>query len=204
MGGMHFGRMLPIQPGMGVIPPPPPLPPIPAQLEEEATPRSPPRGIASYPKADQEYEHPSSSDDGVQVEAEESRLEEVHHEDLEDEYGVKAIEEERLGTPHPLPPLPRSTHPPIPTGRPPPLPPIGQRPRSKRRLPLGEADPLKQSCRPRDPHPIRERQVLPWLRSSVPQSLEPSDLAATRQWEQPLILSWSLDLHDSGDLSGSR
>ena len=40
--------------------------------------------------------------------------------------------------------------------------------------------------------------------SSVPQSLEPLDLAATRQWEQPSILSGSLDLHDSGDLSGSR
>src|SRR5260221_6696699 len=131
MGGMGFG-MLPIQPGMGggVIPPPPLPPPIPAPPEEEATPRSPPRGIASssYPESDQEYEHPSSSDDGVQVEAEESELEEVRHEDLEGEYGVEAVEEERLETPLPPPPTPRPTRPPIPTGRPPPIPPIGRRP----------------------------------------------------------------------------
>jgi len=139
MGGMHFGRMLPIQLGMGVIPPPPPPPPIPARLEEEATPRSPPRGIASYPESDQEYEHPSSSDDGVQVEAEESELEEVRHEDLEDEYSVEAIEEERLGTPRPLPPPPRSTRPPIPTGRPPPLPPIGRRPSLEATLASGRS-----------------------------------------------------------------
>lgn len=221
MGGMRFG-MLPIQPGMGVVPPPPP-PPIPTRSEEEATLRSPPRGIARYPESDQEYEHPSSSDDGVHVEAEESELEEVLHEDLEDEYGVEDVEEEMLGTPPPPPPLPRSTRPPIPAGRPPPIPPIGRRPSLEATLASGRSGSFETiTSAPRPPvrqgtsdfvmveaeevqlaHPAlssRGLQTLP----SVPQSLEPSDLTASSQWEQPSIPSGSLDLHDSVDLSASR
>ena len=68
---------------MGVVPPPLP-PPIPTRTKEEVMLRSPPCGIAHYPKSDQEYEHLSSSDDGAHVKAEESELEEVHHEDLEE------------------------------------------------------------------------------------------------------------------------
>ena len=221
MGGMRFG-MLPVQPGMGVVPPPPP-PPIPTRSEEEATPRSPPRGIARYPESDQEYEHPSSSDDGVHVEAEESELEEVRHEDLEDEYGVEDVEEEMLGTPPPPPPPPRSTRPPIPAGRPPPIPPIGRRPSLEATLASGRSGSFETiTSAPRPPvrqgtsdfvmveaeevqlaHPAlssRGLQILP----SVPQSLEPSDLTASSQWEQPSIPSGSLDLHDSIDLSASR
>ena len=222
MGGMRFG-MLPIQPGMGAVPPPPP-PPIPTRPVEEATPRSPPRGIAGYPDSDQEYEHPSSSDDGVNVEAEESELEEVRYEDLEDEYGIEDVEEERLGTPPPPPPPPRSTRPPIPTGRPPPIPPIGRRPSLEATLAAsgrsGSFDTITSAPRP----PVRqgtsdfvmveaeEVQLAhpalssrgPQTLSSVPQSLEPSDLAATGQWDLPSIPSGSLDLHDSGDLSASR
>ena len=216
MGGMRFG-MLPIQPGMGVgaIPPPPPPPPIPAQPEEEATPRLPPRGIASssYPESDQEYEHPSSSDDGVQVEAEESELEEVRHEDLEDEYGVEAVEEERLETPPPPPPPPRSTRPPIPKGRPPPIPPIGRRPSLEATLASGRSGSFETiTSTPRPPLRqgtldfvmVEAEEVQIAHLSSAPQSLEPSDLAATGQWEHPSFSSGSLNLHDSGDLSASR
>lgn len=214
MGGMRFG-MLPIQPGVGVgvgvIPPPPRIRP-----EEEATPRSPPRGIpsSSYPESEEEYEHPSSSDDGVQVEAEESELEEVRHEDLEDEYGVEAVEEERLGTPPPPPPpLPRSTRPPIPTGRPPPIPPTGRRPSLEATLASGRSGSFETiTSTPRPPFRqgtsdfvmVEAEEVQIAHLSSAPQSLEPSDLAGTGQWEQPSISSGSLDFHDSGDLSASR
>ena len=222
MGGMRFG-MLPVQQGIGVVPPPPP-PFIPTRLEEEATPRSPPRGIAGYPESDQEYEHPGSSDDGVKVEAEESELEEVRYEDLEDEYGVEEVEEEGLGTPPPPPPPPRSTRPPIPTGRPPPIPPIGRRPSLEATLAAsgrsGSFETITSAPRP----PVRqgtsdfvmveaeEDQLAhpalssrgPQTLSSVPQSLEPPDLAATGQWDLPSIPSGSLDLHDSSDLAASR
>jgi myosin tail region-interacting protein MTI1 len=229
MGGMRFG-MLPIQPGMGVVSPPPP-PPIPTRLEEEATPRSPPRTIppprqptARYSESDQEYEHPNSSDDGVQVEAEESELEEVHHEDLEDEYGVEDVEEDQWGAPPPPPP-PRSTRPPVPSSRPPPIPPIGRRPSLEVSLSSGRTgsfDTITSVPRP----PARqvtsdfvmveaeEALLAPPAQSSrgpqplpsVPPSLEPSDLAGTGYWELPSIPSGSLELHDSGvasDLSGS-
>jgi hypothetical protein len=230
MGGMRFG-MLPIQPGMGMVSPPPP-PPIPARLEEETTPRSPPRAIplprpptARYSESDQEYEHPSSSDDGVQVEADESELEEVRHEDLEDEYGVEDVEEERMGSPPPPPP-PRSTRPLVPSARPP-IPPIGRRPSLEVPLASGRSgsfDTITSVPRP----PVRpaasdfvmveaeEAQLAPpvpssrgtWPLSSAPPPLpvEPSDLAGTGQWELPSIPSGSLELYDSGvasDVSGS-
>lgn len=225
MGGMRFG-MLPIQP--------PPPPPIPVRLEEESTPRPPPRAIAPprqttapyYSESDQEYEHPSSSDDGVQVEAEESELEEVHHEELEDEYGVEAVEEESLGTPPPPPPPPRSTRPPVPSARPP-VPPTARRPSAE--LPLapgrsGSFDTITSVPRPLPPvhqtasdfvmvetdeaqfaPPARPSRGLPptWSASLAPSSLplESADLAAsTGQWELPSIPSGSLDLGlgDSG------
>jgi hypothetical protein len=88
MGGMRFG-LLPTQPSIAPVSTPPPS--IPVRLEEEATPRSPRRDIvpprqstAYYHESEQEYEQPSSSDYGVQVEAEESELEEVGHGNLED------------------------------------------------------------------------------------------------------------------------
>jgi myosin tail region-interacting protein MTI1 len=140
MGGMRVG-MLPVHPGIGVALPPPP--PVPVRREEEVTPRSPPRAIRPPPsqpaallsESDYAYEHPSSSDDGIQVEAEESEIEEVRHEDLEDEYdvGVATEEEEqapqRLPSPPPPPPPPppRATRPPIPSARPPIPPPTGRR-----------------------------------------------------------------------------
>ncbi|KAH9168717.1 hypothetical protein EDB89DRAFT_1562439 [Lactarius sanguifluus] len=229
MGGMRFG-MLPIQPGMVVGSPPPP-PPVSTRREEEATPREPPRTIPPPPEpvalqseSDYEYEHPSSSDDGVHVEAEESELEEVYHEDLEDEYGVQEVEDEDDEPLPPPPPPPRSTRPLIPSARPPPIPPAVRRP-STEQVPstppprTGSVDTLTSIPRP----PVRQAtsdfvmvepedaQLVPARRGPpprsappVPESLEP---ASTGQWELPSIPSGSLDFGDSGatsDLSASR
>ena len=101
MGGMRFG-MLPVQPGTTSVTPPPP-PPIPVRPEEEATPRSPLRDIAPprqpeayYHEYEQEYEQPSSSDDGVQVEAGECGFEEVGHGDLEDGCNNGGVEGDKV------------------------------------------------------------------------------------------------------------
>ena len=127
MGGMRFG-MLPVPPGMGVTLPSPPVP-----TRRPTIPPPPTQPAALPAESDQEYEHPSSSDDGVQVEAEESELEEVSHEDLEDEYDVETAEEEELTMPLPLQPPPppappRATRPPVPSARPPVPPTTGRRP----------------------------------------------------------------------------
>ena len=219
MGGMRFG-MLPIQPGMGVTSPSPP-PPGPVRREEEATPRepsrtipSPPEPVALSPESDYEYEHPSSSDEGVHVEAEESELEDVYHEDLEDEYGVEEAEGVLVETKGPFtpppPPPPRSTRPPIPSARPPPVP-TGPPPRS------GSVDTLTSIPRP----PVRqatsdfvmidadEAQPAPPARRAPPSRTIPDlseSVVATGQWELPNIPSSSLDFGDSGatsDLSAS-
>ncbi|KAH9035608.1 hypothetical protein EDB84DRAFT_1485222 [Lactarius hengduanensis] len=228
MGGMRFG-MLPIQPGMVVGSPPPP-PPVSTRREEEATPREPPRTIPPPPEpvalqseSDYEYEHPSSSDDGVHVEAEESEIEEVYHEDLEDEYGVQEVEDEDEEPLPPPPPPPRSTRPPIPSARPPPVPPAGRRP-STDQVPstppprTGSVDTLTSIPRP----PVRQAtsdfvmvepedaQLVPARRGPPPRSAPPApelELASTGQWELPSIPSGSLDFGDSGatsDLSASR
>lgn len=228
MGGMRIG-MLPMQPGMVVGSPPPP-PPVSTRREEEATPREPPRTIPPPPEAvalqsesDYEYEHPSSSDDGVHVEAEESELEEVYHEDLEDEYGVQEVEDEDEEPLPPPPPPPRSTRPPIPSARPPPVPPAGRRP-STEQVPstppprTGSVDTLTSIPRP----PVRQAtsdfvmvepedaQLVPARRGPPPRSAPPApelELASTGQWELPSIPSGSLDFGDSGatsDLSASR
>jgi myosin tail region-interacting protein MTI1 len=234
MGGMRLG-MLPVHPGIGVAPPRPP--PVPVRREEEATPRPPPRAIpppsqsAALPsESDQAYEHPSSSDDGVQVEAEDSELEEVRHEDLEDEYDVEDVEEEEQ-TPQlpPLPPPPRATRPPIPLARPP-VPPTGRRlstevpstpsprsgsfdtvtsvPRHATRqsasdFVMVEAEEAQTSL------PARPLRGPPPPRSAppAPQLLDPAGGSSTSQWELPSIPSGSLDFSDSGgaasDLSAS-
>ncbi|KAI9452450.1 hypothetical protein F5148DRAFT_1236118 [Russula earlei] len=217
MGGMRLG-MLPIQPGVSSPPPPP----IPVRREEESTPRSPPRAIAPprqpathYSESDQEYEHPSSSDDGVQVEAEESELEEVLHEDLEDEYVVETRRRRH----------PRSTRPPVPSARPP-VPPTGRNPSietppvgarsgsfdtitSVPRAPAHQATSDFVMVEAEEAHfaptawPSRGPPPTLW---TVPPPLESSDLGATGHWELPSIPSGSLDLGDSGlasDLSGS-
>lgn len=220
MGGMRFG-MLPVQPGATSVTPPPP--PIPVRPEEEATPRSPLRDIAPprqpeayYHEYEQEYEQPSSSDDGVQVEAEESELEEVRHEDLEDEYDDEGVEEQ-LATPLPPPPPPRSTRPPVPSTRPtlPVIPPslVPGRSGSFSTITSAARPPVRQSVsdfvmvEPEEaplPSPVRLRGHVPqW---SVPPPQESSDLAGSGQWELPSIPSGSLDLGNSvivGDLSGS-
>ena len=210
MGGMRVG-MLPTQPGIAPVSTPPPS--IPA---EEATVRSPQRDIvpprqpaAYYHESEQEYEQPSSSDDGVQVEAEESELEEVRHEDLEDEYDSAGVEGETPVVPPPPPP--RSTRPPIPTTRPP-VPPSLQPGRSGS---IGTIMPV-----PRPPvrqsvsdfvmvEPEEAPLPLPTLHSRVPSRQWPlhppqesSDLSGSGQWELPSIPSGSLDL-GTGDLSGS-
>ncbi|KAI0301130.1 hypothetical protein B0F90DRAFT_1668005 [Multifurca ochricompacta] len=228
MGGMRLG-MLPIHHGVGVAPPPPP-PSASVRHEEEATPRSSPRAFppsrqpsALQSESDQEYEHPSSSDDGVQVEAEESELEEVLHEDLEDEYSVEEAdeEEEEVSPSPPPPPPPRSARPPVPSGRPPVLP-TGRRPSTE--IPLTppprsvSVDTVTSAPRP----PIRqapsdfvmveaeEAQPAPpaWPLHSppppprtAPPPPESYDLAGTGQWELPSIPSGSLDLGDSGAIS---
>ena len=222
MGGMRFG-ILPAQPGITSVTPPPP-PPVPARLEEEATPRSPPRDIAPprqpaahYHEYDQEYDQPSSSDDGVQVEAEESELEEVRHEDLEDEYD-EGVEEELLRTPSPPPPPPpRSTRPPVPSSRPIPAIPLSLVPGRSGSFstitPAGRP-PARQSVsdfvmvEPEEaplPSPVRHSHA-PVPQWSTPPPQESSDLAASGQWELPSIPSGSLDMGNSvitGDLSGS-
>ena len=119
MGGMRFGMI----PGASPVPNhPSPAP----KREEDPTPATPSRAIPParqhQPPADPESEAESNpmSDDGVQVEAEESEAEEVLYEDaLEEEY-VEQAEEEEL----PPPPPSRSARPPIPTGRPPIPPPV--------------------------------------------------------------------------------
>jgi hypothetical protein len=208
MGGMRFG-MLPIQP------------PAPVRREEEATPRSPsrtipspPEPVALSPESDYEYEHPSSSDEGVHVEAEESELEDVYHEDLEDEYGVEEAEGVLVETKGPFtpppPPPPRSTRPPIPSARPPPVP-TSPPPRS------GSVDTLTSIPRP----PVRqatsdfvmieadEAQSAPPARRGPPSRTAPDlseSIVGTGQWELPSIPSSSLEFGDSGatsDLSAS-
>ena len=211
MGGMRFG-MLPVQP---------PPPPAPVRREEEATPRELPRNILPPPapvalpsESDYEYyEHPSSSDDGEHVEAEESELEEVRHEDLEDEYDVEDVEEEmEVGIPPPPPP-PRSTRPPIPSARPPPVPSTPP-PRS------GSADTLTSIPRPpvrqatsdfvlieaedAQPAPSARRGPPPRTAPPVPELSE--SVVATGPWELPSIPSSSLEFGDGGatsDLSAS-
>jgi myosin tail region-interacting protein MTI1 len=212
MGGMRVG-MLPTQPSIARVstPPPPPIP------EEEATPLSPRRDIvpprqpaAYYHESEQEYEQPSSSDDGVQVEAEESELEEVGHEDLEDEYDNGGVEGETPVVPPPPPP--RSTRPPIPTTRPP-IPPSLQPGRSGSNSTITPVPrPLvRQSASdfvivdpeeaPLPPPTLHSR--VPSHQWSVHLSQESSDLAGSSQWELPSIPSGSLDL-GTGDLSWSE
>jgi hypothetical protein len=220
MGGMRFG-MLPIQPGMGMASPPPP-PPAPVRREEEATPRSPPRTIpppaepvAPHSESDYEYEHRSSSDDGVHVEAEESELEDVDHEDLEDEFGVEEAEEGvevEQPFPPPPPPPPRSTRPPIPSARPPPVPSTPP-PRT------GSVDTLTSIPRPpvrqatsdfvlieaEDAQPAHSARRGPPPRSAPP-APDLTESVVASQWELPSIPSSSLEFGDSGatsDLSAS-
>jgi hypothetical protein len=220
MGGMRFG-MLPIQPGIVSVTPPPP-PPIPVRPEEEATPRSPPRDIspprqpaAYYHEYEQEYEQPSSSDDGVHVEAEESELEEVRHEDLEDEYDGEGVEERIEAPSPPPPPPPRSTRPPIPPARPSiPMSLLPGRSGSFSTITPGSRPPVRHSVsdfvmvEPEEaplPSPSRYSRV-PSAQWSAPPPLESSDLAGSGQWELPSIPSGSLDLGNNvitGDLSGS-
>ncbi len=218
MGGMRVG-MLPTQPGIAPVSTPP-RPTIPARPEEEMTPRSPPRDIAPprlpatyYHESEQEYERPSSSSDGVQVEAEESEFEEVQREDLEDEYGDRSVEEE---TPVVRPPPPpRSTRPPIPTTRPP-IPPsllpgrsgsfgtITPPPRPPVRQSVSEFTMVEPEEAPL-PSPTRHSRA-PSHQWSVHPQQESSDLTGSGQWELPSIPSGSLDLGNSvigGDLSGS-
>ncbi|KAI0278457.1 hypothetical protein BC826DRAFT_1113370 [Russula brevipes] len=216
MGGMRVG-MLPTQPGMGVVPPRTP-PPVPSRPNEEATPRSPPHAItpahqpaAYYYESDQDYEHPSSSDDGAQVEAEESELEE------------QSLE-------HPPPPPPRSTRPPVPVARPAapklntgtkavrrtathtgrsgsfdtitsiPRPPPRQATSDFVMVEAEEAQPAPPPRPPRGPPPV-PMPVPVWSSHLPPES---SDLAGTGQWELPSIPSGGLDLgHSIADLSGS-
>ena len=193
MGGMRFG-MLPTQPGIAPV-------------------STPPRQPAAYHhESEQEYEQPSSSDDGVQVEADESELEELGHEDLEDEYGNGGVEAETPVVPPPPPP--RSTRPPIPTTRPPvpqsllpgrsgssititppgvPRPPARQTASDFVMVEPEEEAPL--------PSPTRHSRV-PSHQWSVHPPQESSELAGSSQWELPSIPSGSLDL-GTGDLSGS-
>ena len=215
MGGMRFG-ILPIQPGTVSVTPPPPPP------EEEATPRSPPRDIspprqpaAYYHEYEHEYEQPSSSDDGVRVEAEESELEEVRYEDLEDEYDGEGVEEKRVEAPSPPPPPPRSTRPPIPSARPTiPTALLPGRSGSFATITPGPRPPVRHSVsefvmvEPAEaplPSPSRYSRV-PSAQWSAPPPLESSDLAGSGQWELPSIPSGSFDLGNNvitSDLSGS-
>ena len=220
MGGMRFG-MLPVQPGIGVPPPPPP-PLATARPEEEVTPREPPRTIPAPPEpvallseSDYEYDHPSSSDEGVHVEAEESELEELHHEVSEDEYGIEEAEEEEeepFALPPPPPP-PRSTRPPIPSARPPPVPStppprsesvdtLTSLPRPPVRQPT--SDFVMVEAEDAQPAPPARRGPPP---RSAPPAPELSEPAGTGQWELPSIPTGSLDFGDGGgatsDLSAS-
>ena len=190
MGGMRFG-MLPAQPNIAPVSTPPRQP------------------AAYYHEPEQEYEQPSSSDDGVQVEAELSELEEVGHEELEGEYDNGGIEGETPVVPPPPPP--RSTRPPVPTTRPPvPLSLLPGR--------SGSSTTITPIPRPLARQPVSDFVMvepeepplpLPTLHSRAPShqwSIHPpresSDLASSGQWELPSIPSGSLDL-GTGDLSGS-
>ena len=154
MGGMHVGTMLPTKRSIAQVSTPP-SPPISVRSKEEATlcspwhdivPQAPRQPVSYYYGPEQEYEQPSSSDDGVLVEAEESEFEEMGHGDLddgcnnggvegdkdsEDRYDNGGIDGEipvvppspparstRSLTPMTRPPTP-TTHPPIPPSRPP-------------------------------------------------------------------------------------
>ncbi len=166
----------------------------------------------------QEYEQPSSSDDGVQVEAEESELEEVRHEELEDEYDDGGVEEETHVAAPPPPPPPRSTRPPVPTARPPvplalqpgrsgSISTITQIPRPPVRQPASDFVMVEPEEAPL-PSPVRHSRTpsYQWSAAPPPQPQESSDLIGGGQWELPSIPSGSLDLGNSvitGDLSGS-
>ena len=191
MGGMRFG-MLPTQPGIAPV-------------------STPPRQPAAYHhESEQEYEQPGSSDDGVQVEAEESELEEVGHEDLEDEYDNGGVEGETPVVPPPPPP--RSTRPPVPTTRPPvPSSLLPGRSGSSLTITPAPRPPVRQSAsdfvivEPEEaplPSPTRVHSRMPSHQWSVHPPQETSDLASSSQWELPSIPSGSLDL-GTGDLSGS-
>jgi hypothetical protein len=173
---------------------------------------TPPRQPAAYyHESEQEYEQPSSSDDGVQVEAEESELEELGHEDLEDEYGNGGVEGE---TPVvlPPPPPPRSTRPPVPNTRPPvPSSLLPGRSGSSITITPVPRPPVRQSAsdfvmvEPEEaplPSPSRVHSRVPSHQWSVHPPQESSDLAGSSQWELPSIPSGSLDL-GTGELSGS-
>ena len=189
MGGMRVG-MLPTQPSIARVSTPPPPP-------------------AAFYESEQEYEQPSSSDDGVQVEAEESELEEVGHEDLEDEYDNGGVEGETPVVPPPPPP--RSTRPPIPTTRPPiPSSLLPGRSGSISTITPVPRPPVRQSAtdfvmvEPEEaplPSPTPHSRV-PSHQWSVYLPQESSELAGSGQWELPSIPSGSLDI-GTGDLSGS-
>ncbi|KAJ7594224.1 hypothetical protein C8J56DRAFT_926227 [Mycena floridula] len=91
MGGMRFGMLPP-----GASPPAPPpraAPPVPS---------------SSHPEPDSEQESASTSDDGVKVEAEESEIEEINHEDALEEAPppVPSRESRRTSVPQSRPPVP--------------------------------------------------------------------------------------------------
>ncbi|EFI27173.1 hypothetical protein CC1G_14998 [Coprinopsis cinerea okayama7 len=127
MGGMRIGMLPPTFPTRKASVPQEPEP-------EPSAPKSPPPPTRAPPSrpplppqvADSESEEESlaSSVDAVKVEAEESEMEEVHHEDAQPEEappppparGARQIRKESLDTPSSPPPPP--TRPPVPAGLP--------------------------------------------------------------------------------------
>ncbi len=93
--GKHARRMPPVQHGIRVYPSRRRRRHRLLFLHDE-TPHEPLRAILPPPKpvahpseSDDKYEHSSSSDDGVNVQAEERNPDETHHEDLEDKHGIE-------------------------------------------------------------------------------------------------------------------
>lgn len=208
MGGQRIGMM------PGFMLPPHRAPPMP---------KAPPPTQQSYAETDSEHE----SQDGVKVEAEESEIEEVSHEEAMEEApppvptraGRRQMSMDSNtshGTEESTPRIP-SGRPPVPTG-PPPRRASVQTTRSKRSSTGGES--FDTSTRPPPvpqtdfvmveepeelpPPPPPSRPPPPRAAIPPPPPLDASDnLSASQQWELPSIPTSSLEFSAGGDLSMS-
>ncbi|KAE9410669.1 hypothetical protein BT96DRAFT_234501 [Gymnopus androsaceus JB14] len=225
MGGMRIG-MQPFGMLSGRAPPPPSRPP-PPESSSSSAPQQAPRHAAPPPPPpqdiDSEHESLATSDEGVRVEAEESEMEEVNYEDVQDE------EEEVLPPPVPAREgrrssgqyMPSHGRPPVPTTTPsrkssaqspasqtdaPPVP-TARKSSASQPLPPSTSDYVMvegsdegESDSAPPPPPPRAGRPAPPRAPPVPptDTTQPSE-SISSQWEMPSIPS--VDFGESAELS---